>query len=52
MHGHLCKIPRRFKETVVGKESKGLAYNRWKNLLKNIHHFDFELVDKPVLSAE
>jgi hypothetical protein len=48
MRAHLCKTPRPFRETVLGKESKDLAYNRGESLLKNIHHFDFELVDKPV----
>jgi hypothetical protein len=39
---------RPFRETVLGKEGKDLAYNSRKDLLKNIRHFDFELVDKPV----
>lgn len=46
MHAHLCETPRPFGKTVLGKEGKDSAYNRRKNLLKNIHHSNFELVDK------
>jgi hypothetical protein len=48
MHAHLCETPRPFGETVLRKEGKDSAYNSRKNLLKNIHHSDFELIDKLV----
>lgn len=48
MYAHLSETPRSFRKTVLGKEGKDSAHNRRENFLKNIHHSNFELVDKLV----